>query len=78
MYSRVVPSCSLTTAHRARTSSVVAARDGMGLPSPSLWVKDCDDENPSPPAASASWSRAVISASCPAVDSACEPASPIT
>ncbi len=52
MNSKVVPGWSPTTRDSATSSSRVAARDGTGSPSPSLWVGACDDEKPNPPAAS--------------------------
>ncbi len=55
MNSIVVPGWSRTAPARVTSSSVVAERDGTGLPSPSLWVGARDDEKPSPPAASDSW-----------------------
>ena len=44
----------------ASISARVAARDGTGLPSPSLCVGACDDEKPIAPASSASCSRRAI------------------
>ena len=49
-HSRVVPGYSAQTPQRATTSSTAAVRDGTGLPSPSLWVKDLLVEKPRPPA----------------------------
>ena len=62
--SSVVPGCSRTAAASASSSSRDALRDGTGWPAPSLWVFDCDVDNPSAPSASASPSSAAIFSIC--------------
>ena len=62
MYSSVVPGWSRTTSQKASISRRSALRDEMGLPSPSEWVRDWEDEKPSPPASMDSASRRDISA----------------
>ena len=62
MYSSVVPGWSRTTSQKASISRRSALRDEIGLPSPSEWVRDCDEEKPSPPASSDSESSRLISA----------------
>ena len=49
-----------------RAPSRDAARDGTGMPSPSLWVGACDVENPSAPSSS---DRATIDAIAPTCSS---------
>ena len=49
MSSSVVPGCADRTAQSASSSDRDAAREGTGMPSPSLWVGACDVENPSAP-----------------------------
>ena len=51
MYSSVVPSWAATSSQKASISRRSAWREVIGRPSPSEWVRDCDDEKPSPPAA---------------------------
>ena len=62
--SSVVPGCSRTPVASASSSSRDALRDGTGWPEPSLWVGDCDVENPSAPSAKASCSSATIRSTC--------------
>ena len=50
MYSRVVPSWAATSSQKASISRRSALRELMGLPSPSEWVRDWEEEKPSPPA----------------------------
>ena len=78
MNSIVVPGWSRTAPARVTSSSVVAERDGTGLPSPSLWVGARDDEKPSPPAVSDSWSTRTMAASCSSEASEPTAASPVT
>ena len=52
-----------TTSQKASISRRSAFRDEMGLPSPSEWVRDWEDEKPSPPASMDSASRRDISGS---------------
>ena len=62
MNSSVVPGWSRHTPASATISSRLAARDGTGLPSPSLCVIEVLDEKPRPPAASDSPStRRIVS-----------------
>ncbi len=63
MYSSVVPAWSRTTSQKASISRRSALREEMGFPSPSEWVRDWDDENPSPPASIDSASSERISSS---------------
>ena len=51
MYSSVVPSCAATSSQKASISRRSAWKELTSRPSPSLCVRDCDEENPRPPAA---------------------------
>ena len=57
MYSSVVPSCAATSSQKASISRRSAWRELIGRPSPSEWVRDCEDEKPRPPASSDSARR---------------------
>ena len=46
MYSSVVPSWAATSSQNASISRRSAWREVIGRPSPSEWVRDCDDEKP--------------------------------
>ncbi len=62
MSSRTVPSCSDTAEHRASSSSRVAALEGTGLPSPSLWVWAREVDSPSAPSSKHALARATMAA----------------
>ena len=64
MNSSVVPSWSRTARASANSSSGDAARDGTGLPSPSVCASPSDDDTPSAPLVMASWASATIAAIC--------------
>ena len=48
------------------------------MPSPSEWVRDCDDENPSPPASIDSASSVVMAASSSSLATSSARSAPIT
>ena len=66
MSSTVVPSCRRTAAARRSISSLAAAREGTGWPSPSLCVWTWEVENPSAPSSSAACNAASMPATSPA------------
>ena len=78
MNSSQVPGWSATASQRASISSRSAKNDGTGSLLPSEWVVDCDDENPRPPASSASWSSRTISATCSGEAAFPVPSAPMT
>jgi hypothetical protein len=78
MYSRVVPSWAATSSQNAIISRRSAKRDVIGRPSPSECVRDCDDEKPSPPAASESAIRARMAAISSSVATSSALSAPIT
>ena len=75
--SSVVPGWARTPAASASSSSRDALRDGTGWPAPSLWVFDCDVDNPRAPSASASPSSVTIFSICSAVAAPPTASSPI-
>ena len=78
MYSSVVPGWSRTTSQKASISRRSALRDEMGLPSPSEWVRDCDEEKPSPPASMDSASSALMAATSSSVATSAPRSAPMT
>ena len=78
MYSSVVPSWAATSSQKASISRRSAYRELMGRPSPSEWVRDWDEEKPSPPAARESASRARMAAISSSVATSSPRSAPMT
>ena len=78
MYSRVVPSCAATSSQKASISRRSAYREVMGRPSPSEWVRDCEDEKPSPPASNDSAKSARMAAISSSVATSSPRGAPMT
>ncbi len=78
MNSSVVPGWSRTAAASARSSSWDDARDGTGLPSPSVCASPSDDDTPSAPARIDSWASSTIASICSPLAVPPTASSPIT
>ncbi len=76
--SSVVPGCADRTAHSASSSERDAAREGTGMPSPSLWVGACDVENPSAPSSRERANTEAMACTCSSLAAVPTASSPIT